>query len=242
MGGALNATQMLEQAGTGLRAMYVAGSFLPEHLGGHEDTLSRLDFLVVQELFATATTAHADVVFPAASFAEVDGTYTNNDGLIQRTRQSIPPVHQSKPDWMITAMLAHALGVDFNFQLSAGAVFKELAERVPAYAGLRYPALKDESQPVQAKHAIAERSDLSAHVDELRRRVETFDESSEKLTQTPPVGHELFKPGTLTGKTPQFPLLYAGNPKPPTVLISPLYQISVDSTLRRAPVMTGGGD
>ncbi|MDQ3134989.1 MAG: hypothetical protein M3Q76_09310, partial [Acidobacteriota bacterium] len=158
-------------------------------------------------------------------------------------RQSIPPVHQSKPDWMITSMLAHALGVDFNFQLSAGAVFKELAERVPAYAGLRYPALKDESKPVQAKHAIAAaRRDLSTHLAELRRRVEAFDESSEKLTQTPPVGHELFKPGTLTGKTPQFPLLYAGNPKPPTVLISPLYQISVDSTLRRATVMVAAGD
>ncbi|MBA3323337.1 MAG: hypothetical protein H0T45_18100 [Pyrinomonadaceae bacterium] len=139
-------------------------------------------------------------------------------------------------------MLAHALGVDFNFQLSASVVFKELAERVPAYAGLRYPALKDESKPAQAKHAIAARRDLSAHLDELRQRVEAFDESREKLTRTPPVGHELFKPGTLTGKTPQFPLLYAGNPKPPTVLISPLYQISVDSTLRRATVMVAAGD
>jgi hypothetical protein len=46
----------------------------------------------------------------------------------------------------------------------------------------------------------------------------------------------LFKPGTLTGKTPQFPLLDAGNPKPPTVLVSPLYQISVDPALRRATV------
>ncbi|MBV9959068.1 MAG: NADH-quinone oxidoreductase subunit NuoG, partial [Acidobacteria bacterium] len=130
MDGALSARAMLGAAGQSVRAMYVAGSFLPEHLTGQEDALAKLDFLVVQEMFETATTAHADVVLPAASFAEVDGTFTNNDGLVQRVRQSIPPVHQSKPDWVITSSLAQALGVDFNFQMSATAVFKELAESV----------------------------------------------------------------------------------------------------------------
>jgi predicted molibdopterin-dependent oxidoreductase YjgC len=61
------------------------------------------DFVVVQELFETETTAFADVVFPAASFAEVDGTFTNNAGNVQRVRKAIDPLHQSKPDWMITA-------------------------------------------------------------------------------------------------------------------------------------------
>ena len=65
--------------------------------------LSGKEFVVVQELFQTETTDHADVVFPAASFAEVDGTFTNNAGNVQRVRKAIEPVHQSKPDWMITA-------------------------------------------------------------------------------------------------------------------------------------------
>ena len=91
-------------------------SLLPDQLRGREDALSNLDFLVVQELFETATTAFADVVLPAASFAEVDGTFTNNDGFVQRVRQSIAPVNQSKPDWMITAQLAQELGVDFGFE------------------------------------------------------------------------------------------------------------------------------
>ena len=104
------------RAGDSIRALYVAGSFLPEQLEGREDALSKLDFLVVQELFENDTTAFADVVFPAASFAEVDGTFTNNDGFVQRVRQSIPPVHQAKPDWMITAQLAKELGVDFGFR------------------------------------------------------------------------------------------------------------------------------
>jgi hypothetical protein len=58
--------------------------------------------------------------------------------------------------------------------------------------------------------------------------------------ETPPVGHELFKPGELTGKVPQFHLLAAGNPKPPDVLISPLYQITIDAGLRRTDEAVAG--
>src|SRR5688572_16889742 len=70
MNGPHSIEQMLDAAGDSIRAMYIAGKFLPEHLRGREDALSKLDFLVVQELFETETTAFADVVLPAASFAE----------------------------------------------------------------------------------------------------------------------------------------------------------------------------
>src|SRR5438874_13092610 len=116
--------------------------------------------------------------------------------------------------------------------MSARAVFREISERVPAYANLRYPLLKDESTPVQVKHAIAPQRDLSNEIAVIRRAVETMDESSEKIEQTPLVGHELFKIGALTDKVPQFHLLAAGNPKPETVRVSPLYQITVDADLR----------
>ncbi len=115
---------MLDAAGESIRAIYLAGSFLPEQLRGREEALGKLDFLVVQELFETDTTAFADVVLPAASFAEIDGTFTNNDGFVQRVRQSIPPVNQAKSDWMITAQLAAELGMDFGFEMSASAVFQ----------------------------------------------------------------------------------------------------------------------
>jgi NADH-quinone oxidoreductase subunit G len=239
MNNRLSVPQLLDQAGQGLRTLYVAGSLLPEQLSGREEALRQLDFIVVQELFETATTALADVVFPAASFAETDGTYTNNSGQVQRVRQSIPPVHQARPDWIITSALAAALNADFGFQMSASAVFRELAEHVPAYAGLRFPLLKDESKPVQVKHALAGPQDVSAALNELRQRVQQLPAAGARQTETPKVGHELFKPGTLTSKTPQFPLLHAGNPKPPTVLISPLYQLTVDTSLRRAEAVAG---
>ncbi len=240
MNGKASATQMIEAAGNSLRALYVAGSFLPEHLRGREQPLANLDFLVVQELFLTETTAHADVVLPAASFAEVDGTFTNNDGFVQRVRQSIPPVHQSKPDWMITSLLADGLGTDFNYQMSASAVFREIAERVPTYADMRYPLLKDESQPMQARYQNVGQRDVGETLESLRRGVENLAETAEKITETPAVGHELFKTGTLTAKVPQFHLLEAGNPEPPDVLISPLYQITIDSNLRRETAAIAG--
>jgi NADH-quinone oxidoreductase subunit G len=239
MNGALNPLEMLDAAGGDVRAMYVAGSFLPAHLEGREDALARLDFLVVQELFLTETARHADVIFPAASFAETDGTFTNNGGLVQRVRQTIPPVHQSKPDWMITSMLASALGADFGFQMSSSAVFNEMARAVAAYEGLRYPLLKDETNPVQAKHARAATGDAAGALEALRRGVGELGEGGEKTQGTPPVGHELFKIGTLTGKVPQFHLLAAGNPEPESVLISPLYQITIDPTLRREASAAG---
>jgi NADH-quinone oxidoreductase subunit G len=229
----LNPLEMLDAAGGEVRAMYVAGSFLPAHLEGREDALARLDFLAVQELFLTETAQQADVVFPAASFAEVDGTFTNNDGLVQRVRQSIPPVHQAKPDWAITSQLASALGADLGFQMSSPTIFLDIAKNVPAYEGLRYPLLKDESKPVQAGHQLAGARDVSAQLELLRRAVAEMPDGGEKTTGTPPVGHELFKLGVLTSKVPQFHLLAAGNPEPETVLVSPLYQITIDDTLRR---------
>jgi len=230
-------TELLGAAGGSIRAMYVAGSLLSEDLSHSADALRKLDFMVVQELFETETTALADVVFPAASFAEIDGTFTNNDGFVQRVRKSIEPVHQSKADWLIVSELAKELGVDFGFERSASAVFHEIAERTPAYADLRYPLLKDESRPVQVKHSIAPERELTNEIDGIRRAVAELSDDGAKISETPQVGHELFKLGTLTDKVPQFHLLAAGNPTPESFAISPLYQITIDENLKREPAV-----
>jgi anaerobic selenocysteine-containing dehydrogenase len=185
---------------------------------------------VVQELFENETTAAADVVLPAASYAEQDGTFTNNDGLVQRVRQSIAPLHQSRPDWMVVSQLAKELGLDFGYDQSASAVFREIGEKVPAYNGMRYPLLKDETKPVQAKYQIVESTDLSAEIDTVRRRVESLPENGEKVNVTPEVGSELFRLGMLTDKVAQFHLLASGNPRPETTAVSPLYQIKSASS------------
>jgi NADH-quinone oxidoreductase subunit G len=224
--GAMTAPEMVAASGDAIRAMYVAGSFLPQHLAGREDVLAKLDFLVVQELFETETTAHADVVLPAASYAEQEGTFTNNDGLVQRVRQSIPPLHQAKPDWMIVAQLAKELGMDFGFEMSASSVFRDIAGTVQAYTGLRYPVLKDETNPIQVRHNVVQ-TDVSEAEAAVHSSVEALPDTGEKIPGTPEVGHELFKIGTLTDKVAQFHLLADGNPRPETTAISPLYQITM---------------
>ena len=226
MNGAMTPSEMLAASGDAIRAMYVVGSFLPQHLEAAEDALAKLDFLVVQELFETETTRYADVVLPASSYAEQDGTFTNNDGFVQRVRQSIPPVHQTKPDWMITAQLAKELGLDYGFELAPSAVFREISEQVPAYSGMRYPLLKDETNPIQAKYRVGQ-TDVSEELTAVRNAVEALDDTGEKIYGTPKVGHELFRIGNLTDKVPQFHLLASGNPRPETTAISPLYQITV---------------
>jgi NADH-quinone oxidoreductase subunit G len=232
----LSASQILDAVGTEIKALYVAGGFLPSHLAGREDALSKLDFLVVQELFQNATTENADVVLPAASYAEIDGTFTNNDGFVQRVRQSIDPLHQSKPDWVITAQLATELGMDFGYQMSATAVFREIGEQVAPYQGMRYPLLKDETTPVQAKHQVHAANDYGPHLNALAERVRDLPDEGAKDHSLVKVGHELFKIGTLTDKVPQFHLLASGNPRPDTTAVSPLYQITVDASLKEAAV------
>ncbi len=192
--------------------------------------LQNNDFVVVQELFETETTEYADVILPAASFAEVDGTYTNNTGFVQRVRKAIEPINQAKPDWLITSFIAREMGTDFGYNLSASAVFRSIADNINAYDGLRYPDLKDETRPVQVKHAISENADLSNEKESLKKRVEAMPDEAEKITETPKVGHKLFRITTLTDKTKQFHLLANGNPKPDNLLVSPLVQFNLDGT------------
>ncbi len=210
------------------KAMLIGGSLQEENIA----LLASKDFVVVQELFETATTEYADVVLPAASFAEIDGTYTNNTGFVQRVRQAIEPVNQAKADWTITSLIARAMDVDFGYNFSAPMVFKAIADSVPAYEGLRYPALKDESKPVQVKHAIAAKKDLTVENDALKTSVGKLSKEAVKITETSRVGHKLHRLTTMTSKTAQFHLLAHGNPKPENLLVSPLAQFDLEGNPR----------
>ena len=206
------------------RALLVAGSLQ------EADVLAGKEFVVVQELFENETTAHADVVLPAASFAEVDGTFTNNAGQVQRVRKAIEPVNRSKPDWMIALAIARAMGAEVETEYSASAIFRAISENVPAYEGLRYPMLKDESNPVQVKHSVASRG-VAGNLESLRKAVDDI-QPGDKRYITPPVGHKLHRLTTMTSKTAQFHLLANGNPKPENLLVAPLEQFDLDGSPR----------
>ena len=139
----LTLQEMIEEAGTTIRAMYVIGENLawsaPDATASVE-ALERLDFLVVQDMFMTETAELADVVLPAASYAEKDGTFTSTERRVQRIRKAISPIGESKPDWEIVCDLASKLGGSLNYK-SAEDIFKEISVKVPPYKGLNYKLL-----------------------------------------------------------------------------------------------------
>ena len=94
-----------EMAGGGVRGLYVIGAD-PAAEPAAAESLRKLDFLVVQDMFLTATAQLADVVLPATSFAEGDGTYTNLERRVQRAPAAIKAAGESRPDWEILAALA----------------------------------------------------------------------------------------------------------------------------------------
>ncbi len=129
-----------------VKALYIVGT---DPIGeGHN--LPKADFMVVQELFMTETAKQADVVLPALSWAERDGTFTNAERRVQRYYKGLPPTGQAKADWEIFSNIAAALGLKWML-FTAESVMDQIAANVPAYAGLDYPALatvKEEWPPV----------------------------------------------------------------------------------------------
>ena len=106
-----------------------------------EESLKKLDFLVVQDIFLSETAEHADVVLPVACFAEKDGTITNTERRVQRSRKAVDPPGQAKPDWEIIAAISTRLGYPMHYA-SAKDIFEEVRQVTPSYAGITYDRIE----------------------------------------------------------------------------------------------------
>ena len=148
-------TEMVEAAINGdLKAMYVTGEnpLLSEpDLHHAEKAFKNLEFLVVQDIFMHETGEIADVVLPATTFAEKDGTFTNSERRVQRVRKVIDPVGQSRPDWEIICDLGRRLsnkldaGVEDEFDYGhPSEIWDEMAAVTPIVAGISYDRLDKE--------------------------------------------------------------------------------------------------
>ncbi len=105
-----------------------------------EEGLRSLDFLVVQDIFLTETAQLADVVLPAATFAEKEGTFSNTERRVQRVRKAVEPPGAALPDWQIICDLAGRMGYKMKYP-DAEAVFEEMTRCTPSYAGMNYQRL-----------------------------------------------------------------------------------------------------
>jgi len=126
-----------------IKGLYVMGEnpMLSEpHLEHTKQAMEKLEFLVVQDIFLSETAWLADVVFPAAAFAEKDGSFTNTERRIQRGRQAVLPPGEAKPDWEIISILAEKMGQPLGYQ-SASQITEEIASLTPIYGGVLFDRL-----------------------------------------------------------------------------------------------------
>ena len=126
-----------------LKALYVMGEnpVLSDPDVNHTiKALKKLDFLVVQDIFMSETAKFADVVLPAACFAEKDGTFTNTERRVQRVRKAVEPPGEAKEDSWIIIELTKRLGYWMRYDF-VEEVFKEAGKIWPALGGMTYKRL-----------------------------------------------------------------------------------------------------
>ncbi len=156
----LSATDIVEAVASGrLGFLYVMGenpALSDPDLKAAREALAKVDFLVVQDLFLTETAAYADLVLPAACFAEKEGTFTNTERRVQRVRKAVEAPSGAKTDLEILLALIERLGKDggpgkragtgqeavSDAALAAASVFAELASLAPIYRGMNYSRLE----------------------------------------------------------------------------------------------------
>lgn len=104
--------------------------------------LENVEFMVSQEIFLSETAEFADVVLPAACYAEKNGTHTNTERRVQRWRKAIDPPGEAKPDWLIICEIARLMGYEEQFPYkNESEIFDEIARITPSYAGMNYERL-----------------------------------------------------------------------------------------------------
>jgi formate dehydrogenase alpha subunit len=142
-------TEMMPAAIEGkIKAMYIMGEnpVLTDPDTNHIiKALNSLDFFVFQDIFLNETAELADVVLPAASFAEKDGTFTNTERRVQRIRKAIEPIGESKPDWWIVGEIARRMGAKGFEYNNASELMDEIARLTPSYGGISYKRLNEGS-------------------------------------------------------------------------------------------------
>jgi len=138
--------EIFDRIGEGkIKALYVFGEdpliSLP-NLERLKNGIHQLELLVVQDSFMTHIAEHAHVILPGVTFAEKDGTFTNMERRVQRVRQAISPVGDSRPDWKILCDLSTRMGYRMDYRNPAH-VMDEIASLVPLYARALYSNLEE---------------------------------------------------------------------------------------------------
>lgn len=151
----LTATEMVDGAADGrIRAVFVLGEnpMMSEPNQNHaRHALEQLELLVCQDIFINETGEMADVILPATSFAEKDGTFTNTDRRVQRCRTAVTPVGHSRADWDILCDLGRRIEQRLGLTLTHGfdyaspeEIWEEMRQVTPDFWGITYERIERE--------------------------------------------------------------------------------------------------
>ena len=151
----LTTMEMVEAAEHGLiRAYYIMGEnplMSEPNLRHARHVMENLDFILFQDIFLNETGEYADIILPAASFAEKDGTFTNTDRRVQRIRKAIVPPGHARADWAIICDLARRVEAKLGRSVSAGfdfghpgEIWVEMAALTPPFQGISYERIERE--------------------------------------------------------------------------------------------------
>jgi len=135
-------TRALEKAQSGeIKALVVFGENMmvsDPDIAHVEKALRTLDFFATAEIFQTETSRFADVILPAACYAEKDGTFTNTDRKVRMLRKAVDPPGEAWPDWRIACEIGKRLGAKgFEFT-SPAEIMREMASLAPIYGGISH--------------------------------------------------------------------------------------------------------
>ncbi|RME54466.1 formate dehydrogenase subunit alpha [Candidatus Woesearchaeota archaeon] len=142
---ALSSTEMVEGILTGqIKALYIMGenpAMSHPNLKLNYKAFKKAEFIVVQDIFMTETAKFADVVLPAASFAEKDGTFTNSERRVQLLEKAVS--YNGIEDWKIICMIAKAMGnkKDFNYK-NTKQIWDKLRKKIDIYSEITYKKIK----------------------------------------------------------------------------------------------------
>jgi predicted molibdopterin-dependent oxidoreductase YjgC len=144
----LTTVEIVQAAHAGnIRGLYIMGEnpmLSDPNLNHTRVALERLDFLVVQDIFPTETTAMADVILPSAAFAEKAGSFVNSDRRVSRVRQAVTPPGEARQDWRIIWELAVRMGRPMRAYANEAQIFDEIAQVTPFMAGLSFDRISRE--------------------------------------------------------------------------------------------------
>ena len=143
----LNLNEMMKVVGKQIFGMYLMGEDIvisEPNVGKLEEALNDIEFLVVQDIFLNESCRYADVVLPAACFAEKEGVFTNSDRRVQRVRKAVEPPGEARADWRILCEVMKRAGLEQPDYANAGEVYAEMAALAPKFAGISHQRIENE--------------------------------------------------------------------------------------------------